>query len=234
MFSFVYINHGGRPDVKVGSHEGENPGRRLADYRAERGVTHSEQYLIPVPKGMAQKVERLAHRLLRENRVSNNTELFYVTLDEAKLAVLDALNALCVKGINPDAQDSDPKHLSQQEKQTHADLQDCLYFDVVHGNSVEERRDPSKLNFAIHEATTRPSKGGRKLEAIFEAQNHNGLLWRYRRRFGSLESEDPIVQSAIEYLVHFGGSNCVATWPNRVTLDGSFQVLERIMDQTLK
>ena len=63
--AFVYINHGSRPDVKIGSHEGENPDARRRHYGAERGVLHERQFAVPVPKGTAERIERLVHVKLR-------------------------------------------------------------------------------------------------------------------------------------------------------------------------
>ncbi len=224
--SYVYINHGGRPDVKIGSHEGEAPLQRLHSYRAERGVEHEEQFLIPVPAGSAQSVERLAHRMLASKRVSNNTELFFTSLEEAKLTVLNALHQSSVSQHDHKMSRSGSKIPPPKAPGRTKPIKDMLSFDVTHGQSVEERRNPATLEHAASQEVARPSKGGRKLEAIFEARNPNGLVAKYQEKFGDAVVEDSEVSRAIDYILRYGGPNCIGSWPHRPTLDAAFKTLE--------
>lgn len=221
--AFVYINHGSRPDIKIGSHEGSNPDARRRQYVGERGVKHDHQFAVPVPDGTAEKIERLVHSKLGKKRVSNNTELFFCDLDEAKLVLIDAIAETCGPGEPKSGTFTKDRTPVKSSTTSEAHLLD---FDVTHGQTTEERRSISILKWAVSEAVTRPNKGGRKLEAIFEAQNENGLLAKYRANTENAPIKGEIA-AAIHYVEKYGGEFCVPSWPKRPELNQAFKIIER-------
>ncbi len=72
-------------------------------------------------------------------------------------------------------------------------------FDFTHGKSSEQRRDPDVFLDATRYAKVRPEKGGRKLVAIFEAQNPNGLLSRLRARSEEVPTNERLPWNTMWY-----------------------------------
>lgn len=96
-------------------------------------------------------------------------------------------------------------------------------FDFAHG---ENARSPSLYRECVVEAQTRPyehGKSSRKLVALFEARNPNGLVPRLHQKFPIDVPEE--LSDAVSYLEHYGGADCTAEWPAR---DGLNNVLKTI------
>ncbi|WP_217360346.1 HNH endonuclease [Ruegeria arenilitoris] len=98
-------------------------------------------------------------------------------------------------------------------------------FDFTHGPTEAERRAPSVFRNAVSDALKRPTKGGRKVLAMFEAQNPNGLVARWQRENGDLP-ETGAIREATDFLKKYGGRNCVRSWPTVTDLNDAIGVLE--------
>ncbi|NOE32306.1 GIY-YIG nuclease family protein [Ruegeria sp. HKCCD7318] len=103
-------------------------------------------------------------------------------------------------------------------------------FDFTHGKSSEQRRDPDVFLDATRYAKVRPEKGGRKVVALFEAQNPNGLLSRLRARSAEVPTNERL-DYAVEFLEKFGGSNCISSWPSVTELNDALSSLEQALGE---
>ena len=88
----------------------------------------------------------------------------------------------------------------------------AISFDVTHGKTTELKRSQEKLDYARKGAKTAPEKGGRKMVAIFHAQNPNGVLAAFDAV--SKRPDEGATATAIAYIEKFGGKKLVAAWPN--------------------
>ncbi|MDO6485318.1 HNH endonuclease [Shimia thalassica] len=103
-------------------------------------------------------------------------------------------------------------------------------FDFAHG---ENARSSSLYRESVVEATTRPNKRGqssRKLVALFEARNPNGLVSRFYHNFPNDVPEG--LNDAVEFLERYGGINCLAQWPSRDELYDALKKIELVVGGT--
>lgn len=100
-----------------------------------------------------------------------------------------------------------------------------LSFDITHGPTEAERRNSTLYKEVTARMATRPKVGGRKLLALFEAQNPNGLIARLRASNGSLPTSDPI-KEATDFILKYGGEDGVQSWPLVADLYAAINTLE--------
>ncbi len=243
VMAFVYINHGSeRPDVKIGSHEGDDPDARRRSYSRERGVAHEEQIVIAVPDGYAEDVERHVHRVLADKRVSNNTELFFVAPDEAEKCVRDALRFL-LKVADVDLPDLNVERRSVSEasskvarksvkRSTSIPTWDLEVFDPPANppayNWTDRHLSDTELKehfIEITQGMAHPPRN-RKSRCLFQAWNRNGLVARYLVAFQLLGEAGRSNTSHREHLAFFAKHILVPRWPSTGEYDAACEELE--------